>query len=135
MYKVISVMILALCGAYILSVKNVSLNITNSFLPDIFRRQTVIIQNTPRPEQTRIYATHSETYNRKGQLKIKSNKHVTVYLIEESSHKKIGPLEVKPRKDFNIEIEKGNYKAVVLEGNEKYATDLRFLGSTGTLEL
>lgn len=135
MYKVITVFILALCGAYILSVKNVSLNITNSFIPDLFRRPVVITQVKHEPTPVKVFATHSGAYDRKGKLKITSKKQITLYLVEDSSRKKIGPFKIKAQHELNIEIEKGNYKAFVQEGNDKYVTDLRFLGNTGTLEL
>lgn len=136
MYKVLIVLIIGLAGAYVLTVKNISLNISNSFLPAFFQKETIIIQKEePVPASPKIYATNGGPFNRKGTLKVTSRKTISIIFIEDETKKKLGPYDVPANKAIHLELKKGNYHAEIFTGSEKEVTSLKFLGDTGNLDL
>lgn len=137
MIKLLTTIVIALALAYVFTIKNVSLNISNSFFRDLFPRQQIVIQQAPKPE-SKISLTKSQNdspVDKKGTLRIRSDKKVTVMLIGQNVDCNFGPKTIEAKKDFRVEIEKGYYKAEVFDGVKRRIETVSFLGENGTLDL
>lgn len=94
-------------------------------------RNELQIENTA-PKNTVIHKVN--TTNDKGILTVSARKTVTLWLIHQTTNKRIGPFLID-KKPERIALDKGDYTALVIDNGKKTIKSLTFLGSEQKLEL
>lgn len=136
MQKVFIVLIICVAAMYVLSIKNISFNVSNGFFPNFFKKEVIVIEKeTPQPTPPKIFATNGGPYHKKGILTVTARKNITVTFIEDGTNRKSGPYNLAAKKPLKLELNKGNYRAEIFDGSKKNITTLRFFGEFGNLEL